>query len=177
MSTLLLPSSPILPAHSYPILPYLSSPTFTLSPSIQTSCCTTNWDRYISRTNLCFVSILAWQWSSTLGGQCQSEPRSCDYTQTTPQENWFFTQYIRYLQAREVFVNVSAYFESCRLNPPCSRLYVDMYRYERNGTDRAAARTTINYGQPIRRIQPNGLGQAVNQISFPFIPSGILHWG
>ena len=51
--------SPTLPAHSYPILPYLSSPTLTLSPSIQTSCCTTNWDMHISRTNLCFVSILA----------------------------------------------------------------------------------------------------------------------
>ena len=71
-----------------------------------------------------------------------------------------------------MFVNVSAYFESCRLNPTCNQLYVDMYRYERNGTDRAAARTPSNYGQPIRRIEPNGLGQAVNQISFTFIHSG-----
>ena len=117
----------------------------------------------------CFSSC--WQWGSAFGGLCQSEPESCDYTQTASQENWFFTQYIRYLEAREVFVNVSAYFEGCRLNPSCSQLYVDMYRYERNGTDRAAARTPSNYGQPMR-IQPNGLGQAVNQLSFTFIPSG-----
>ena len=128
---------------------------------------------YISRTNLCFVSILAWQWGSAFGGLCQSEPESCDFRQTASQDNWFFTQYISYLQAREVFVNVSAYFESCRLarNPRCNQLYVDMYLYERNGQDRAAARTTSNY-QFIRRIQPNGLGRAVNQISFTFIPSG-----
>ena len=175
------PPSPTLPAHSYPILPYLSSPTLTLSPSVQTSCCTTNKDMYTSRTNLCFVSILAWQWGSAFGGLCQSEPESCDFREiasqedfreTGSQENWFFTQYISYLQAREVIVNVSAYFESCRLIPTCNRLYVDMYRYERNGQDDAAARTTSNYGQPIRRIQPNGLGQAVNQISFTFTPSG-----
>ena len=158
----------------FPTYTSLHPCTLTLSPSIQTSCCATNWDMYISRTNLCFVSILAWQWSSAFGGLCQSEPESCDYRETAEQENWFFTQYISYRQAKEVFVNVSAYFESCRLarNPTCSQLYVDMYRYERNGTDRAAARTTSNYGQPIRRIQPNGLGQAVNQISFTFIPSG-----
>ena len=128
---------------------------------------------YISRTNLCFVPILAWQWGSAFGGLCQSEPESCDYTETTPQENWFFTQYISYLNASEVFVNVSSYFESCRLaqNPRCNRLYVDMYLYERNGTDRAAVRNTINYRQ-LMLIEPNGLGQAVNQITIPFIPSG-----
>ena len=152
---------------------YLNPHALTLSPSIQTSCCTTNWNMYISRTNLCFVSILAWQWGSAFRGLCQSEPECCDYTETASQENWFFTQYIRYLYAREVFVSVSAYFEGCRLarNPTCNQLYVDMYRYERNGMDRAAARNTSNYGQPMR-IQPNGLGQAVNQISFSFIPSG-----
>ena len=119
----------------------------------------------------CFYSC--WQWGSAFGGLCQSEPESCDYRETASQDNWFFTQYISYLQARVVFVNVSAYFESCRLarNPRCNRLYVDMYHYERNGTDLAAARTPRNYRQ-LMLIEPNGLGQAVNQITIPFIPSG-----
>ena len=123
----------------------------------------------------CFSSC--WQWDSAFGGLCQSEPESCDFRETASQDNWFFTQYISYLQAREVFVNVTSYFESCRLarNPTCNQLYVDMYHYERNGMDRAAARTPSNYGQPIRRIEPNGLGQAVNQLSFTFIPSENLN--
>jgi len=89
-----------------------------------------------------------------LGGLCAYEARVCDFRESTSQENWVFTQYISYLQAREVFVNVSAGFTECRLaqNPRCNQLYVDVYRYERNGRNDAAARTTSNY-QLIRRVQ------------------------
>ena len=105
---------------------------------------------------------------------CNHETRACDFRESTPQENWFFTQYINYLQAREVFVNISAGFTECRLaqNPRCNQLYIDMYRYERNGRNDSAATTTSNY-QFIRRIQqPNGFAQRAYQTSFTFIPSG-----
>jgi len=114
------------------------------------------------------------QWTSTLGGLCAYEARVCDFRESTSQDNWVFTQYISYLQAREVFVNISAGFTECRLaqNPPCNQLYVDVYRYERNGRNDAAARTTSNY-QLVRRIQqPNGFAQRTYQTSFNFSPSG-----
>ena len=98
----------------------------------------------------------------------------CDFRERTSQENWVFTQYISYLQAREVFVNISAGFTECRLsrNPRCNQLYVDMYRYERDGRNDVAARTTSNY-QLVQRIkQPNGFARRTYQTSFTFIPSG-----
>ena len=106
------------------------------------------------------------QWASSFGGLCAAQPRSCDFRVGTPQNNWFFTQYIRYIEATEVIVNITTNFQECRLasNPSCTQLYVDMYRYERNGADATAARTTANY-QLVRRIeQPSG--------SFNFTPSG-----
>jgi len=109
-----------------------------------------------------------------LGGLCAYEARACDFRETTSQEDWVFTQYISYLQAREVFVDVSAGFRECTLatNPPCNQLYVDVYHYERNGRNDAAARTTSNY-QLIQRVQqPNGFAQRTYQTSFTFIPSG-----
>jgi len=114
------------------------------------------------------------QWTSTLGGLCSYEARVCDFRESTPQDNWVFTQYISYLQAREVFVNVSAGFTECRLaqSPRCNQLYVDVYHYERNGRNDAAARTTSNY-KFVRRIQqPNGFAQRTYRTSFTFIPSG-----
>ena len=98
----------------------------------------------------------------------------CDFREGTSQENWVFTQYISYLQAREVLVNISAGFTECRLarNPLCSQLYVDMYRYERNGRNDAAARTTSNYQLIQRFQQPNGFARRTYQTFFTFIPSG-----
>ena len=105
-----------------------------------------------------------------MGGLCAYEARVCDFRESTSQENWVFTQYISYLQAREVFVNISAGFTECRFaqNPRCNQLYVDVYRYERNGRNDAAARTTSNY-QLIQRVQqPNGFAQRTYQTSFCF---------
>ena len=73
-------------------------------------------------------------------------------------------------------MNITANFQECRLNlannPSCTQLYVDMYRYERNGMDATAARTTTNY-QFLRRIeQPSGFSQQMYETSFNFTPSG-----
>ena len=98
----------------------------------------------------------------------------CDFRPSTPQDNWVFTQYIRYIEAREVLINISASFAECRLaqNHCCNQLCVDMYHYERNGRNDAAARTTSNY-QLVQRIQqPNGFTSRMYQTSFTFIPSG-----
>ena len=100
--------------------------------------------------------------------------RVCDFRESTSQDNWVFTQYISYLEARQVLVNISAGFTECRLaqSPRCNQLYVDVYRYERNGRNDAAARTTSNY-QLVRRIQqPNGFAQRTYRTSFTFNPSG-----
>ena len=113
------------------------------------------------------------QWRSSFGGLCAAQPRSCDFREGTPQDNWFFTQYIRYTDATEdlVFVNITANFQECRLNSACTQLYVDMYRYERNGVDATAARDTSNY-QFIRRFeQPSGFSQQQYSASFSFTPN------
>ena len=113
------------------------------------------------------------QWGSSFGGLCAAQPRSCDFRVGTPQNNWFFTQYIHYIDATEVFVNITANFQDCRLNPgSCTQLYVDMYRYERNGVDATAARTTTNY-QLVRRIeQPSDFSGQEYAASFSFTPPG-----
>ena len=71
-------------------------------------------------------------------------------------------------------MNITANFQECRLasNPSCTQLYLDMYRYERNGVNAPAARSTTNY-QLVRRIeQPSGFGQQQYNASFSFTPSG-----
>ena len=114
------------------------------------------------------------QWRSSFGGLCAAQPRSCDFRERgTPQDNWFFTQYIRYryINDTEVIVNITANFQECRLNPSCTQLYVDMYRYERDGVDATAARDTSNY-QFVRRFeQPSGFSQQQYSASFSFTPN------
>ena len=83
------------------------------------------------------------QWRSSFGGLCAAQPRSCDFREITPQDNWFFTQYIRYINATEVVVNITANFQECRLISSCTQYYVDMYHYERNGVDAILQQETL----------------------------------
>ena len=116
--------------------------------------------------------LFCMQWRSSFGGLCAAQPRSCDFREGTPQDNWFLTQYINYINATEIFVNITANFQECRLNSACTQLYVDMYHYERNGVDATAARNTTNY-QLVRRIeQPSDFSQQQYMTSFSFTPSG-----
>ena len=67
-------------------------------------------------------------------------------------------------------MNITANFQECRLNPSCTQLYVNMYRYERNGVDATSARTTANY-QPVQRIQqPSDFSGQQYTTSFYFTP-------
>ena len=112
------------------------------------------------------------QWRSSFGGLCAAQPRSCDFRESIPQNNWFFTQYIRYINATEVFVNITANFQECRLITGCTQLYVDMHRYEKNRVDATAARTTANY-QLVRRVElPSDFIGQQYAASFSFTPSG-----
>ena len=128
---------------------------------------------YVRSVAILFFSYFCLQWRSSFGGLCAAQPRSCDFREGTPQDNWFFTQYIRYINATEVFVNITANFQECRLNPgSCTQLYVDMYRYERNGVDATAARNPTNY-QFVQRIeQPSNFDGQQYAASFSFTPSG-----
>ena len=110
------------------------------------------------------------QWRSTFGGLCAAQPRTCDFRENTPQDNWFFTQYISYINATEVFVNITANFQECRLNPSCTQLYFDMYRYERNGVDAIAARSTTNYQLVQRIVQPSNFSGQQYMTSLSFTP-------
>ena len=120
----------------------------------------------------CNLFLFCMQWRSPFGGLCAAQPRSCDFRVGTPQDNWFFTQYIHYINATEVFVNITANFQECRLNPSCTQLYLDMYRYERNGVDATAARNTANYHLVQRIEQPSNFSQQQYAASFSFTPSG-----
>ena len=67
-------------------------------------------------------------------------------------------------------MNITANFQECRLNSACTQLYVDMYRYERNGVDATAARTTSNY-QFVQRIElPNGFPEQQYVETFSITP-------
>ena len=69
-------------------------------------------------------------------------------------------------------MNITANFQECRLNSECTQLNVSMYRYERDGVDATAARTTSNYQFEQRIEQPSGFSEQQYTDSFSFTPSG-----
>lgn len=75
------------------------------------------------------VKIVFLQWSQS-GGICNYALRACSYRSPTPQNNWVLTQYIPYLEARRVFVNVSYRFTQCTNNRNCHNDFVSLSRYD-----------------------------------------------
>ena len=98
----------------------------------------------------------------------------CDFREglTASQENWFFTQYIRFINATQVSVNISVRFAECRQNTDCNQLFVDLHIYERNGREDTAARNTSNYRHVQRIEQPSVFSGREYAASFSFTPSG-----
>lgn len=84
------------------------------------------------------------QWEETLGGSCTRTPRTCTFEQL-PQNNWLFTQYISYLNAREVIFNISYIFSECQSRPDCNNDYVTLHHYQTNTTSNTERRRTENY--------------------------------
>ena len=76
------------------------------------------------------------QWNAGGGGSCREQLRICDYTaDTQPQNNWVFTQFINFDEAREIYVNASYQYIACINNERngCVTLQTTVYRYETNG--------------------------------------------
>ena len=108
-----------------------------------------------------------------MGGLCFSEARTCDFRLNASQENWFFTQFIRYINASDVLVNISVTFAECINDPDCDKPYFELYRYETNGRDDTAARNVSNYQQLLQRIeQPSGFRGLGYETTFAFSHSG-----
>ena len=108
-----------------------------------------------------------------MGGLCSSEARICDFRLNVSQENWFFTQFIRYINASDLLVNITVNFAECIDDAGCDKLYFELYRYETNGRDDTSAGNVSNYQQLIKRIeQPLGSRQREFQTTFAFSNSG-----
>ena len=79
----------------------------------------------------CFV-----QWTQR-GGICQYDLRACSYARRPgePQNNWIFTQHIKYPIGNlpcDVFLKVTFRFSQCSSNPACRNDYVTLYRFDTN---------------------------------------------
>lgn len=83
------------------------------------------------------------QWSQS-GGICNFDLQSCAYDSPTPQDNWALTQYIPYLEAKRVLVNVTYRFTQCTNNPNCLNDFVTLSRYDVE-TREARQTDTRNY--------------------------------
>ena len=106
-------------------------------------------------------------WRQETGDVCQWNLRAC--TGNTTQDNWLFSQLIRYLDANEVLFNVSYTFEECV--PPCTRDYVTLYGFQSNHATFAAPRIDISNYQSLfgdeeaSRLQQSGAtGQQMNTL-------------
>ncbi len=88
---------------------------------------------------------LTWDQASALG-----QMRSCRY-QGGPQDNWLFSQYISYEEANEIFFDVSYRFAECQQQQSagCTRDYVTVYSYSRNGVASANQRVDTSNYQPL----------------------------
>ena len=102
----------------------------------------------VSWTTTCCELDLS-QWIAGGGGSCREQLRICDYRQATqPQNNWVFTQFINFDEAREIYVNTTYQYISCINNARigCDTLQTTVYRYETNGQVGNAARVNpANY--------------------------------
>ena len=87
-------------------------------------------------------------WLSVVGGVCSGSPYVCELRR--PQNNWIFSQFIRYTAAKEVFFNIIYDFSSCVLNPLCVTDFMTLYRYDRNNMTNKNDRINImNYNTPM----------------------------
>ncbi len=123
---------------------------------------------------------LTWDQASALGGSCNWQMRSCRY-QSGPQDNWLFSQYISYEDANEVFFDVSYRFAECQQQQSagCTRDYVTVYSYNRNGVAIANQRVDTSNYQPLfgtatsSRLQqsPNTASTQMETLAFTSLTS------
>ena len=115
--------------------------------------CIANLVLYVCHIVVCWTitrcGLYLSQWIAGGGGSCREQLRICDYRQETqPQNNWVFTQFINFDEAREIYVNATYQYISCINNARrgCDTLHTTVYRYETNGQVGNAARVNpANY--------------------------------
>ena len=103
-------------------------------------------------------------WVQNVGGTCVWSPRVCSRQAT--QDNWLFSQHVRYVDANEVLFFVSYLFSECV--SPCTRDYVTLYGYQSDTM--TSQRTNPSNYQPLfgdavssRLQQPLGESQQVSE--------------
>ena len=115
------------------------------------------------------------QWIAGSGGSCREQLRICDYRRPIqPQNNWVFTQFINYLEATEVFVNVTYQYISCVNNARrgCSTLYTTAYVYEPEDSRTNNGRTDpANYESNHPEVLGIDDGEGRGEKLFTFKPS------
>ena len=88
-------------------------------------------------------------WDTIFGNPCTFGMNTC--TQRQSQDNWLFSQFIRYVGAREVFFNVTYRFNRCR--SPCTKRYADLYQHVRDSANASARVQSSNYGERFLRLE------------------------
>ena len=76
----------------------------------------------------------------------------CDFN-AGPQDNWAFTQHIRYLEAREVVIVVDFKFTDCFRFRACTQNSVTLHRFDTDVQDSAAQVDPLNYIEIAELVQ------------------------
>ncbi len=108
------------------------------------------------------------QWRQNTGGICAWSMNALGFTSTEqPQDNWLFSQHISYMDANEIFFNVSLDFSVCLTNPGCDDHFT-LHRYDTNGTVVVAQRTNPQNYETLMRLEhrPENLGGGFTTFSF-----------
>ena len=92
------------------------------------------------------------QWTTNSTAEiCKQSVDVCDYENEPGVNNWLYTQYIEYLDSKEVFIEVTYDLSVCHSSYLCSELYITLYYHRTNGSCPEEQTDSTNY-QYIGRI-------------------------
>ena len=92
------------------------------------------------------------QWTTNSTAEiCKQSVDVCDYENEPGVNNWLYTQYIEYLDSKEVFIEVTYDLSVCRNSYLCSESYITLYYHGTNGSCPEEQTDSTNY-QYIGRI-------------------------
>ncbi len=105
---------------------------------------------------------------ASIGGECQRVLRSCDHTESAAQQNWLFTQYISYLDAKQVFVSVTYRLSQCvtggNAKAECKTL--DVHWYEGSTIMSMAQQTNRDNYSPLLTLTSTTTATVTQEFSF-----------
>ena len=76
----------------------------------------------------------------------------CDYENGPGVHNWLYTQYIEYLDSKELFVKVTYNLSSCLSSAQCTKPFIDLYYHSTNGSCPEEEYSNENYYQYIGKL-------------------------